>query len=78
VRQLLPGLPPEILDIQLRRICRAPVERKDDGDKPPPHPADFAVVGGVVTGILLRLLDREPDSLDPAAPEPVPDAETHA
>ncbi|MDQ7906130.1 hypothetical protein RB614_16585 [Phytohabitans sp. ZYX-F-186] len=77
VRQLLPGLPPEILDIQLRRICRVPVERRD-GDEPPPHPADFAVTGSVVTGILLRLLDREPDSLDPAAPEPVPDAETHA
>jgi len=77
VRQLLPGLPPEILDIQLRRICRVPVERKDD-DAPPPHPADFAVTGSVVTGVLLRLLDREPDSLDPAAPEPVPDAETHA
>lgn len=79
VKQLLPGLPPEILDIQLRRICRVPVERKDgDDDKPPPHPADFAVTGSVVAGILLRLLDREPDSLDPAAPEPVPSAETHA
>jgi hypothetical protein len=77
VRDLLPGLPPEILDIQLRRICRAPVERKD-GDGPPPHPADFAVAGSVVTGVLLRLLDREPDSLDPAAPEPVPAAEPHA
>lgn len=77
VRDLLPGLPPRILDIQLRRICRVPVERKDD-DGPPPHPADFAVIGSVVAGVLLRLLDREPDSLDPAAPEPVPDAETHA
>lgn len=79
VRQLLPGLPPEILDIQLRRICRVPVERRDDdADRPPPHPADFAVAGSVVTGVLLRLLDRDPDSLDPAAPEPVPAAETHA
>ncbi|BCB90453.1 hypothetical protein [Phytohabitans suffuscus] len=78
VRELLPGLPPRILDIQLRRVCRVPVEREDGDDSPPPHPADFAVAGSVVTGILLRLLDREPDSLDPAAPEPVPDAETHA
>jgi hypothetical protein len=77
VRDLLPGLPPQILDIQLRRICRVPVERRDD-DGPPPHPADFAVTGSIVTGVLLRLLDRDPDSLDPAAPEPVPDAETHA
>jgi hypothetical protein len=77
VRDLLPGLPPEILDIQLRRICRAPVERRND-DGPPPHPADFAVTGSVVTGVLLRLLDRDPDSLDPAAPEPVAGAETHA
>ncbi|BCB75497.1 hypothetical protein GCM10022251_28840 [Phytohabitans flavus] len=87
VRELLPGLPPDILDIQLRRICRVPIDRKDkdkdekdkkDDDAPPPHPADFAVTGSVVTGILLRLLDREPDSLDPEAPEPVPDPETHA
>ncbi|MFC0527852.1 hypothetical protein [Phytohabitans kaempferiae] len=77
VRDLLPGLPPEILQIQLQRICRVPV-RPRDHDAPPPHPADFAVVGSVVTGVLLRLLDREPDSLDPEAPEPVPDTETHA
>ena len=85
VRQLLPGLPPEILDIQLRRICRVPVDRKKDKDKeddgeekPPPHPADFAVTGSVVTGILLKLLDREPDSLDSEAPEPLPEPEPHA
>jgi hypothetical protein len=75
VRDLLPGLPPEILDSQLRRVCRVPAERRGG---PPPHPADAAVTASVLTGVLLQLLHREPDSLDPTAPEPVDAPEPHA
>jgi hypothetical protein len=36
------------------------------------HPADNAVTASVLTGVLLARLGREPGSLDPAAPEPLP------
>jgi hypothetical protein len=75
VRELLPGMPPEVLDTQLHRVCRVPVEQRDG---PPPHPADAAVVASVLTGVLLKMLDREPDTLDPNAPEPVDAPESHA
>ncbi|GFJ94549.1 hypothetical protein Prum_081910 [Phytohabitans rumicis] len=75
VRELLPNLPPEVLETQFRRICRVPAEREEG---PPPHPADAAVAASVLTGVLLQMLHREPDSLDPTAPEPVESAESHA
>ncbi|MEJ3748762.1 hypothetical protein WEI85_36480 [Actinomycetes bacterium KLBMP 9797] len=78
VRELLPGLPPPVLDTLLARLCRVPPSERDQPDGPPPHPADAAVAAGVLTGVLLTLLHREPDSLDPHAPEPVDPAETHA
>ncbi|MCW6010495.1 hypothetical protein K1W54_38995 [Micromonospora sp. CPCC 205371] len=70
VRDLLPGLPPPVLDTLLARVCRVPPAQRAQGE-PQPHPADAAVASGVLTGVLLQLLHREPDSLDPHAPEPV-------
>ena len=68
VRSLLPGTSPETLDTLLARICRAPgpTERGQAG-----HPADNAVTASVLTGVLLARLGRDPDSLDPAAPQPL-------
>jgi len=73
VRKLLPGLPAPVLGTRLARICRiAPEPRRTGDDRPPPaHPADSAIAAAVLTGVLLRLLDREPQSLDPGAPEPL-------
>lgn len=70
VRELLPGLPPPVLDTLLARVCRVPPGERDGN--PPPHPADSAVSAGVLTGVLLALLHRDPDALDPHAPEPLP------
>jgi hypothetical protein len=66
VRSLLPGTPPSILDTLLARICRAPAPAAR-----PAHPADNAVTAGVLTGVLLARLGRDPATLDPAAPEPL-------
>lgn len=68
VRSLLPGTPPATLDTLLARICRAPAQRAEQ----PAHPADNAVTSSVLTGVLLARLGRDPASLDPAAPEPLP------
>lgn len=77
VRDLLPGLSPAVVDSLLARVCRVPPAERERAE-PEPHPADSAVASGVLTGVLLQLLHREPDSLDPHAPEPVPPRENDA
>jgi hypothetical protein len=67
VRSLLPGVPPDVLDGLLARVCRAPANGHN-----PAHPADTAVTASVLTGVLLARLGRDPATLDPAAPEPLP------
>jgi hypothetical protein len=64
LRELLPRLPDDVLSTLLHRICRMP-PREQPAE--PPHPADPAVAGAVLTGVLLRRLGREPDSLNSAA-----------
>jgi hypothetical protein len=71
VQALLPKLPPGVLDTLLARVCRVPPE----GSQAQAHPADSAVTGGVLVGVLLHRLGRDPDTLDPTAPEPVPPPE---
>ncbi|MFE9959933.1 hypothetical protein [Micromonospora sp. NPDC005299] len=58
VRDLLPGLPPPVLDTLLTRVCRMPPPRRADGQEQP-HAADPAVTAGVVTGVLLDRLGRD-------------------
>ncbi|PTA47344.1 hypothetical protein [Micromonospora sp. RP3T] len=58
VRDLLPGLPPPVLDTLLTRICRMPPPRRDDGQEQP-HAADPAVTAGVLTAVLLDRLGRD-------------------
>jgi hypothetical protein len=66
VLDLLPKLPPSIVDTLLARVCRVPPGR---GGAPQevPHPADTAVTHGVLVGVLMHRLGRDPDSLDPGA-----------
>jgi|GEM_PF-1619851 len=82
VRELLPGMPDSVLSTLLARICRVPADERRgevhraDGEQAgqppaPPHPADSAVAGAVLTGVLLRLLDREPQTLRPEQPRPL-------
>jgi hypothetical protein len=68
-RALLPGIAPDLIDTLLARVCRA-----SGAPAAPAHPADAAVTAGVLTGVLLARLGRDPGSLDPSAPEPVPTA----
>ncbi|MEV1320672.1 hypothetical protein AB0J14_31865 [Micromonospora arborensis] len=56
VRDLLPGLPPPVLETLLTRVCRMPPPRTS-GE--PPHAADSAVTAGVATGLLLARLGRD-------------------
>ncbi|RAN95842.1 hypothetical protein GAR05_04193 [Micromonospora saelicesensis] len=56
VRDLLPGLPPPVLETLLTRVCRMPPPRAS-GE--PPHAADSAVTAGVATGLLLARLGRD-------------------
>ncbi|MFF5056408.1 hypothetical protein ACFY1S_24815 [Micromonospora sp. NPDC000663] len=65
VRDLLPGLPPPVLETLLTRVCRMPPPRAS-GE--PPHAADSAVTAGVATGLLLTRLGRDL----PAHAEPRP------
>ncbi|MDG4809900.1 hypothetical protein O7634_24380 [Micromonospora sp. WMMD1120] len=75
VRDLLPGLPPPVLETLLTRICRMPPPRAS-GE--PPHAADSAVAAGVATALLLARVGRNlpangtgrPTAADPSA-EPV-------
>ncbi|RIV41382.1 hypothetical protein [Micromonospora radicis] len=57
VRDLLPGLPPPVLDTLLTRVCRMPPPRRGDDEQP--HAADPAVTAGVLTGVLLDRLGRD-------------------
>ena len=66
VKSLLPGTPPAVLDTLLARICRTPPAKGE-----PAHPADSAVTASVLTGVLLARLGRDPETLDPSAPEPL-------
>ncbi|BCL17147.1 hypothetical protein [Micromonospora sagamiensis] len=65
VRDLLPGLPPPVLETVLTRVCRMPPPRQRSDDEQP-HPADPAVTAGVVTGLLLARLGRD---LPPERPD---------
>ncbi|MGC5310897.1 hypothetical protein [Micromonospora zamorensis] len=56
VRDLLPGLPPPVLETLLTRVCRMPPPRAS-GE--PSHAADSAVTAGVATGLLLARLGRD-------------------
>ncbi|MEU4338402.1 hypothetical protein AB0F59_27725 [Micromonospora lupini] len=56
VRDLLPGLPPSVLETLLTRVCRMPPPRAS-GE--PSHAADSAVTAGVATGLLLARLGRD-------------------
>lgn len=58
VRDLLPGLPPPVLETVLTRVCRMPPPRQRS-DEEQPHPADPAVTAGVLTGLLLARLGRD-------------------
>ncbi|MFU8875844.1 hypothetical protein [Micromonospora sp. SL4-19] len=58
VRDLLPGLPPAVLDTLLTRVCRMPPPRRA-ADQEQPHAADPAVTAGVLTGVLLDRLGRD-------------------
>jgi hypothetical protein len=77
---VLPGLPDEVLHTLLARVCRVapprsadrPAEGSADRSAGAVHPADSAVASGVLVGVLLHRLDRDPDSLDPGAPDPLP------
>jgi hypothetical protein len=69
VRSLLPGTSPAVLETLLARICRVPAQQQQG--QPAGHPADSAVTAGVLTGVLLARLGRDPSSLDPIAPDPL-------
>ncbi|MFU8852532.1 hypothetical protein ACNAW0_16315 [Micromonospora sp. SL1-18] len=73
VRDLLPGLPPPVLDTLLTRVCRMPPPRRAT-DQEQPHAADPAVTAGVVTGVLLDRLGRD---LPQPADEREPSRGTH-
>ncbi|MFJ6198995.1 hypothetical protein [Micromonospora sp. NPDC092111] len=73
VRDLLPGLPPPVLDTLLTRVCRMPPPRRGEGEQP--HAADPAVTAGVLTGVLLARLGRDlPDEERDPAQQPEPPA----
>jgi hypothetical protein len=67
VLALLPGLPPDVVDTLLARVCRVPPGAAGRGQAVP-HPADTAVTGGVLVGVLLHRLGRDPDSVEPGMP----------
>jgi hypothetical protein len=67
VRDLLPNVDGTIGDTLLARVCRAPQPPREN----PAHPADSAIAGGVLTGILLQRAGRDPSTLDRyLTPEP--------
>jgi hypothetical protein len=41
-----------------------PAERDPEQQPEPAHPADMAIAGGVLTGVLLRRTGRNPSALD--------------
>jgi hypothetical protein len=76
VRDLLPGLPAPVVDALLARVCRVPPAQGASGE--PAHPADSAVASGVLAGVLLARLGRDPAGLVPDAPEPLREREPDA
>jgi hypothetical protein len=70
VRDLVPNLPPGVLDTLLSRVCRMPPP-KDPVEQP--HPADPAVAAGVLTGLLMRRLGLDQRPVTARAPR-----DTHA
>lgn len=77
VRDLLPGLPPAVLETLLTRICRMPPPKEPARPEEQPHPADPAVAAAVATGVLMRRLghDRRPQRQEPSAAGGGPDGE---
>lgn len=69
VRDLLPGLPPAVLDTVLTRVCRMPPPKNSPDQNDQPHPADPAVAAGVLTGLLMRRLGRSEETLTAATQE---------
>ena len=63
VRGLLPQLDPHIGEVLLSRVCRAPSPHAAENAEPA-HPADSAIAGSVLTGVLLRRAGRDPAALD--------------
>jgi hypothetical protein len=57
IRALLPRMPDDVVSTVLARVCRTPAP----ADGGPPHPADSAVAGAVLTGMLAQRLGRSPD-----------------
>lgn len=70
VRELLPNLPPPVLDTLLSRVCRMPPP-KEPAEQP--HPADPAVAAGVLTGLLMQRLGVDQRPVTARAPR-----DTHA
>ncbi|WP_422769425.1 hypothetical protein ACN28C_22005 [Plantactinospora sp. WMMC1484] len=70
VRDLVPNLPPGVLDTLLSRVCRMPPP-KEPAEQP--HPADPAVAAGVLTGLLMRRLGLDQRPVTARRPR-----ETHA
>ncbi|MGI5215216.1 hypothetical protein [Plantactinospora sp. CA-290183] len=70
VRELVPNLPPAVLDTLLSRVCRMPPP-KDPVEQP--HPADPAVAAGVLTGLLMHRLGHDQRPVTARAPR-----DTHA
>lgn len=75
VRTLLPQLSPAVPRQLLARVCRVPASAETPAD--PSHPADSAIAGAVLTGLLLARaggdasrLDRYLAATEPAADEP--------
>lgn len=59
VRDLLPGLPPAVLETLFTRICRMPPPKEPTRPEEQAHPADPAVAAAVATGVLMRRLGRD-------------------
>ncbi|MEE6259887.1 hypothetical protein [Plantactinospora sonchi] len=70
VTDLLPNLPPAVLDSLLSRICRMPPPKTPVEQ---PHPADPAVAAGIVTGLLMQRLGVDQRPVTARAPR-----DTHA
>ncbi|GIG87470.1 hypothetical protein [Plantactinospora endophytica] len=70
VQELVPNLPPGVLDTLLSRVCRMPPPKEPVEQ---PHPADPAVAAGVLTGLLMRRLGVDQRPVTARAPR-----DTHA
>ncbi|MEO3747867.1 hypothetical protein [Plantactinospora sp. B5E13] len=70
VTDLLPNLPPAVLETLLSRVCRMPPPKNPVEQ---PHPADPAVAAGIVTGLLMQRLGVDQRPVTARAPR-----DTHA